>query len=198
MYRASFLSLLLAACDVGSVLTGQGGTPDASGGGGGGGGGGGMIDAAGGGGSTTARLQVTFTTSQTPTPEYAPRNVVAVWIEGPGGAFVRTIGRWADIRRDNLRAWETAAGIDDPDAISGATRASHVTPLTVTWNMLDRQDAVVPDGTYTIRMELADRNTTAATQNNQGTFAFVKGTAPQVQNGLSNGGYTNVSIDFQP
>ena len=55
-----------------------------------------------------------------------------------------------------------------------------------------------PDGTYTIRMEASDTNATTAGQNNQGTFTFVKGAAPQMQTGLSNGGFTNVTINFTP
>lgn len=156
------------------------------------------MDAAGGGGSTTARLNVTFTTSQTATPQYAPNNIVAVWVENSAGTIMKTVGRWADIRRDSLVAWKLKSGIDDVDAVSGATRNSHAQPLTLTWDMLDRNAAVVPDGTYTLRMEVADRNATAATQNNQGTFTFVKGAAPQMQTALSNGGFTNVTINFTP
>lgn len=141
---------------------------------------------------------MTFRTSQTPTPQYAPNNIVAVWVETQGGQFVKTIGRWANVRRSNLIAWTQKAGAADADAISGATRGDHVDPLNVTWDMKNRQNAVVPDGTYVLRMEVADRNTTAASQNNQGTFMFVKGPTEQSQNGLSGGGFGNVTIVFTP
>jgi hypothetical protein len=88
--------------------------------------------------------------------------------------------------------------MNDADAVSGATRTSHTAPLTVTWDVKDRQNALVSDGTYTIRMEVADQNSTAANQNNQGTFTFVKSAQPQMQTGLSGGGFTNVSIQFTP
>lgn len=144
-----------------------------------------------------AGLTVTFTT----TPNggnYAPKNVVAAWIEGPGGTFVKTIGRWAATRKGSLVAWTGKAGAADADAVSGATRASHAAPLTANWNLLDKAGALVPDGTYTIRFELADSNANAAGQNHQGTFTFVKGPAPQTQNALTNGGFTNVTITFDP
>ena len=147
--------------------------------------------------SEAATLTATFTT--TPNGgQYAPNHVVAVWVEGAGGTFVKTIGRWSATRTSSLIAWNQKAGATDVDAVSGATIATHATPLTVTWNLTDRQGATVPDGTYTIRMELADSNATTTAQNHQGTFTFVKGASPQMQSGLTNGGFTNVSLNFDP
>jgi len=145
-----------------------------------------------------ADLSLTVKTNPTPTTQFSPRNVVAVWIEGPGGAFVKTIDRWAGVRKPDLVAWLAKAGNNDADAVSGATRIDHATPLSITWNLRDRNNAIVPDGTYTIRMEVSESNTTVPTQNNQGTFTFVKGASPQNQTGLSNGGFTNVSINYAP
>ncbi len=149
--------------------------------------------------STVARADVSATFTTTPNGgQFAPRNIVAVWIESQAGTFVKTIGRYAATRKQHLVAWNLKAGTNDVDAVSGATRSNHTAPLTVTWNLRDKQNALVPDGTYTIRMELADDNSNAAGQNHQGTFTFVKGTAPQQQTGLTSGGFTGVSIDFQP
>jgi hypothetical protein len=144
-----------------------------------------------------ATLTATFTTTPNNGP-YAPNSVVSVWVEGPGGTFVRTIGRWSLARTQHLVAWTLKAGLNDADAVSGATRSDHATPLTVTWNLTDKQGQVVPDGTYTIRMEMADANSTTAAQNRQGTFTFVKSGTAQMQSALANGGFTNVSINFDP
>jgi len=147
--------------------------------------------------AASADVSVTLTT--TPNGgQYAPRNVVAVWIEDQAGAFVKTIGRHAGTRKQHLVAWTLKAGTNDVDAVSGATRQDNVAPLTMTWNLRDKAGTLVPDGTYTLRMELADQNSNTAGQNHQGTFTFVKGAAPQLQTALANGGFTNVSIDFQP
>ncbi|MBS1120767.1 MAG: hypothetical protein H6Q90_2995 [Deltaproteobacteria bacterium] len=147
----------------------------------------------------TARADVSATVTTTPNGgQYAPRNIVAVWIEDQAGTFVKTIGRYAATRKSHLVGWIAKAGTNDVDAVSGATRQDHATPLTITWNLRDKQNVLVPDGTYTIRMELADSNANTAGQNHQGTFSFVKGTAPQQQTALTNGGFINVSIDFQP
>jgi uncharacterized protein (TIGR03382 family) len=146
-------------------------------------------------------VKVTFTTAPVPAPNnvYSPSNVVAVWVQGPGGAFIKTVGQWVAVRQPNLVAWRAAVGaVNEVDVVSNASRISHAQPLTVLWNLRDRQGNVVPDGTYTIRLELAEANSTTAAQNNQGTFTFIKGPAPQTQNNLANGNFTNVSIAFDP
>jgi flagellar hook assembly protein FlgD len=143
-------------------------------------------------------LQVTLTASATAAPVYSPSHVLAVWVETEAGAFVKTISRHADIRKVALVAWQQKAGINDADAISGATRIGYAQAATADWDLTDRQGTLVADGTYTIRMEASDTNATTAGQNNQGTFTFVKGPQPQMQMGLSNGGFTNVTINFTP
>jgi uncharacterized protein (TIGR03382 family) len=138
-------------------------------------------------------LAVSFTTTEHGGP-YAPRNIVAVWIEDAGGTFVKTIGRWANVRRQHLVAWAAASG-QDADAVSGATRVDHTGTLMVTWDLTNRAGAVVADGTYTIRMELADANSTTPAQNNQGTFTFTKGPNSSSET-TSGGGFDNVAIDY--
>lgn len=147
---------------------------------------------------TTAHAQaVTATFTTTPAGgNYAPKNIVAVWVEDSAGTFQKTIGRWAATRKQYLLTWNQKAGTNDVDAISGATRASHNGTLTVMWDLKNKSGTVVPDGTYTIRMELADSNATSTTQLNEGTFTFVKGPSPQMQSALSNGGFTGVSINY--
>lgn len=142
-------------------------------------------------------LTVTYTTQSHGGP-YAPTHVVAVWVEGPGGAFVKTIDRWAGVRRQHLVAWTQKAGAADADAVSGATRISHTQPVTKTWDLRDRQGQEIADGTYTIRMDLADSNATQAAQNAQGTFTFQKMAGGSNVTGLSSGGFTNVSIVYAP
>jgi hypothetical protein len=191
MSRLAVLVLLLAACDVGSVLPEENGsTPDAGGGGSGSG--------TGSGGGGASPLTITLTSSPSATAVYAPQNVLAVWIETQAGAIVKTISRYSSVRTQYLVAWNQKAGGADTDAVSGASRTTHAQPMNVGWDLKDRQGTVVPDGTYTIRMETADQNSVAANQNNQGTFTFVKGPQPQTQTGLTSGGFSNVNVTFTP
>ncbi len=146
-------------------------------------------------------VKVTFTTTPAPVRTYTPNNVVAAWIQTGGGAHVRTVGRWSAVRTQYLLSYRQAATATDPlapDAVSGASRLSHADPLTVVWNLRDKAGNVSPDGTYTIRLELAESNANAIASNNQGTFTFVKGPNPQTQTALTNGGFTNVSITYDP
>ena len=155
-------------------------------------------------GSATSRVEargavtITYTGSTPPLATYAPNNVVAAWIEGPGGTFIKTIDRQSLVRTQHLVAWQAKAGNVDMDAVSGATRVTLNQPVTATWNLLDKQGQPGPDGTYPIRLELAPGNANTAGQNNQGTFTFVKGPAAQTQTNLANGGFTNVMITYDP
>jgi hypothetical protein len=143
-----------------------------------------------------ANVVVTYTT----TPHggnYAPRNVVAAWVEDANGAFVKTISRWSAARTSHLVAWIAKAGANDADAVSGATRQSHAQPVTATWDLKNKAGNEVPDGTYTIRMELADSNSNAAAQNDQGTYTVVKNTSPATQSNVKSGGFT-ATINYTP
>lgn len=150
-----------------------------------------------GGGGGTAQVRITATTT-TKGGQFAPANVVAVWIEDAQGNFVKTIDRWSAVRTQYLLDWTAAAGPGDTDSVSGASRLDHNTPLQITWKLKDGNQQLVPDGTYTVRMESTESNSTSIAQNNEGTFTFIKGASAQMQTGLSNGGFTNVSIEFTP
>ncbi len=149
---------------------------------------------------STARAQDALTVSFTTTPrggEFAPSNVLAVWIEDAAGTFVKTIGRYAAVRTEHLVAWVLAAGPGDVDALSGATRISHATPLSVTWDFTNKLGQPVANGIYTIRMETADQNSVTAAQNNQGTFTVNKNGTASMQT-VAGGGFENVIIDYAP
>jgi hypothetical protein len=140
-------------------------------------------------------LQISFSTT-TKGGQYAPLNCVVAWIE-LGGTFVRTLDRKAGVRARHLVDWFTRAGATDTDAVSGASRQNHATPVTLTWDLKDN-GVEVADGMYTLRIEMTEDNATLATQNNQGSFTFQKGPNAQMQAGLTATGFTNVSIDFTP
>jgi len=145
-------------------------------------------------------VDITFTTSPTSNPRYYPRNILAVWIEDGNGHFVRTLMRYANRRVRDLIAWNSIAQdksfIDGmPDVITGATRSSHGT-YTVHWDLTDYNGNAVPSGTYTIRMELTDHDTNTTTGNNEGSFTVQHSGQSADQNGLSSGGFTNVSVSY--
>jgi hypothetical protein len=146
---------------------------------------------------TGGTLTVTVTTNEAG-GNYAPRNIVAIWVEDNQGNFVKTLMAYAQTRKTHLNTWEastTAAGspFNTVDAISGATRSSHAT-RTCTWNGTDINANVVPDGTYRLRMELTDKNNTG----NFSTFTFTKGLTPENQAPGNVPSFTSISINWEP
>lgn len=128
---------------------------------------------------TNGTLSVSVTTSSTG-GNYAPRNIVAIWIEDNSGKFVKTLLAYANTRKTHLNTWEastTTAGsaFNVTDAISGATQSNHAT-RNCQWNGKDYTGKLMADGDYKVRMELTDKNATG----NIASFTFTKG--PNAQN----------------
>lgn len=148
---------------------------------------------------TDGTLKVSATTSKTSTPTYSPKNIVAMWIEDSSGKFVKTLLAYASERKQYLKNWKTVttvagAAYNTVDAITGATQNSHAT-RTCTWNGKNRSSVLVPDGTYTLKMELTDNDGTAQ---NLATFTFTKGTSVQTLTPSSTNGFSNISIEWKP
>jgi len=128
--------------------------------------------------------------------KYAPRNIVAVWIEDGAGSFVKTIGRWSGSRTVHLVDWIAASG-QDTDAVSGATRSNHQVELLASWDLKDRQGAIVPDGDYQIRVEISEDN--VADGNGTSSVAvlpFVKDGLYRSEPGLADGNVQGATIDY--
>lgn len=146
---------------------------------------------------TEGVLTVTTTTGETG-GNYAPKNVVAIWIEDTEGNFIKTLLAYAAARKTHLNTWEastTAAGspFNTTDAISGATRPSHST-RTCTWNSMDFNGNLAPDGVYRVRMELTDKNSTG----NFSTFTFMKGIDAENQMPTDVPSFSSIIINWQP
>ena len=128
---------------------------------------------------------------------YAPRHVLAAWIERSDGTFVRTLFEWAARREPHLVAWVDAHPAGEPlDGITSATLSTHAT-RTVTWDLRDASGALVPDGTYVLRLELADQNSTSTSQNHEGSFTWTKGSAGFDMTSSASG-FENVHIVYTP
>jgi hypothetical protein len=145
---------------------------------------------------TTGKLDISVTTSSTG-GNYAPRNVVAIWIEDESGNFVKTLLAYADKRIQHLNNWENATNAkgsmyNRTDAITGATQSSHGT-RTCSWNGTDYNKILVADGKYFVCMELTDKNSTG----NFSKFEFTKGVSSSVtpQNVAS---FSSVNIVWEP
>lgn len=148
---------------------------------------------------TAGTLTVSATTSSTSSPEYAPKNIVAMWIEDSSGNFVKTLLALAKDRKQHLKNWQlttlkAGSTYNTVDAITGATQNSHATRSCI-WNGKNRSSVLVPDGTYKLRMEVTDND---GVVQNLATFTFTKGTSVQTLTPAATNGYTNISIEWIP
>lgn len=146
---------------------------------------------------TSGTLTVTTTTSAAG-GNYAPRNVVAVWIEDEAGNFVKTLLAYANNRKTHLNNWQAstaAAGSEynTVDAITGATKSNHGT-RTCSWDGTSFEGTDMADGTYYVWMELTDKNSTG----NFSSFSFTKDGEPENITPLNKPSFSAIEIDWLP
>ena len=143
--------------------------------------------------NTSGQLTVTATTLTT-NGTYAPKNVVAMWIQDSSGKFVKTMLILGSARKAHLTNWVTATPVGNSiDAITGATQSSHGT-RTCTWNATDALKKPVADGTYTVYMEMTESNTGTRV----GTFTFDKGPNAVTLTPVNLPNFININITWTP
>ena len=125
---------------------------------------------------TPCTLKVSFTTVPQ-AKRWTPKNVGAVWISDPQNRYVRTLEVWAAERVTSLGLYvNKTCRLPDADVVTGATLVDHSIPHTKdTWNCKDVMGNVVPDGTYSVFIEVAETETEYGATS---TITFPKGTAP--------------------
>ena len=143
--------------------------------------------------NTPGVLSVTATTF-TASGTYAPKNIVAMWIQDSSGKFVKTMLILGSTRKAHLTNWVTATPVGNSiDAITGATQTSHGT-RTCTWNGTDVSKVLVADGTYTVKMEMTESNSGTKL----GTFTFDKGPNEVTLTPANIQSFMNISIKWVP
>jgi PKD repeat protein len=111
---------------------------------------------------------------------------------------VKTKLKRADSHGTNthLPVWKASSTSNVVDATTGASLTSYTTPLTVTWNATNVSGAVVPDGTYNVRVEFTWQHGTTATSNT--TFSFTKGPSAVHLTPANQTEYTGIVLDWVP
>lgn len=114
-------------------------------------------------GQTTGTLSVEVETHGTG-GKYAPKNIVAIWVENSNGDFVKTLLAYCDKRKTNLNNWQKSTGnagveYNTVDAITGSTQKNHDV-RSCSWNATTYNADTVEDGMYKLCMELTDKNST--------------------------------------
>ncbi len=129
---------------------------------------------------------------------YAPQNIMAIWIEDSNGKFVKTLLVNSRRYTDYLSSWKTvtsAAGstFNAVDAVTGATNMDHGV-RTCTWDGTDINGKIVADGSYFVKMELTETNSTG----NSVSFPFTKGKSSFSVDPGSSANFTDVSLTWEP
>lgn len=124
---------------------------------------------------------------------YAPRNIVAIWVESSSGTYVKTLMAYANTYKRYLTNWASNSGYNTTDAVTGATVNSHTT-RTCSWNGTDKNGNLVGDGAYKICMELTDKDATG----NYHEFTFTKGTSAVSLTPANTSSFSNISIVWMP
>lgn len=146
---------------------------------------------------TSGKLSVSVTTSETG-GNYAPRHVMAIWIEDNSGDFIKTLLVYADKRMTHLNTWQASTSkanteYNDVDAITSATKSSHST-RTCFWDGTDYDGNEVADGTYKVFMELTDKNNTG----NTSSFTFTKGNETVSLSPEDKASFSAIAINWDP
>lgn len=123
---------------------------------------------------TLATKVVVDVTTQSQGGRYSPRNIGAVWVENSQGQWVKTLAVWAWIRGRYLRRYlQVNPSNNTVDAMTSATLRTHQNHK-LTWDLTDASGNEVPDGDYSIFIEVTEKD--AAGQS--ASVGFTKGGAP--------------------
>jgi len=145
----------------------------------------------------TSGVLTVSTTTKTYNGQYAPKNIMAIWIEDSSGAFVKTLLAYTSNTkyRSYLSNWKSATSstYNTVDATTGATRSSHGT-RSCTWNGTNTSGTLVADGTYTVKMEMTESNATGKI----GSFTFTKGSSATTVTPSSITGFSDITIKWTP
>jgi len=141
--------------------------------------------------ATGGEVTFTFRTVSTGGP-YSPRHVLAVWIEDADG-FVKTRLLRGTSKKKYLYTWKASSNYNVVDAVTGPTLTSHQTH-TVTWDCIDLDGNIIPDGDYDIWAEFTDKHAQGPLK----TITFTKGPEPQTITLPDETYFKDMSVVFTP
>lgn len=145
--------------------------------------------------SATAQTsgQVTFTfKTVTENGTYAPKHVLAAWIE-KDGVFVKTRLVRANNRKQYLYTWKSQSNSNEVDAITGSTITSHQTQ-TIVWDCTDLDGNTVPNGDYVIWAEFTEKHA----QGPLVDIAFFKGADEVHLTPVNENNFIDMTLDYVP
>jgi len=140
---------------------------------------------------TSGNMSFTFKTV-TYNGNFAPKHVLAVWIEDNSG-FIRTQKKHAAAQQQRLYTWIASSNQNEIDAITGSTINVHQTH-TITWDCKDLNGNEVPDGDYTIWIEFTEKNIQGPIY----SLTFTKDTAYQLLTPPDELNFIDIELEYTP
>ncbi|MEI6554064.1 MAG: T9SS type A sorting domain-containing protein [Paludibacter sp.] len=125
-------------------------------------------------------------------------HIQAIWITNSttnsAATFVKTLLAYTGGDKSHLSKFLAAAGStpNTTDATTGATTSTYGA-ITKTWNATNTSRVVVPDGNYTVWVEVSDDPTEVS-----GSWTFAKGPTAVNTTGTATTNLTTVSIAWAP
>lgn len=125
-------------------------------------------------------------------------HIQAIWITNSptnsSSTFIKTLLTTTSGDKSHLAKFLTAAG-STPNAVDATTGATTSTYglLTKTWNATNVSRVVVPDGDYTVWVEVSDDPTEVS-----GSWTFTKGPTASTSTGTATTNLTNVTLSWVP
>lgn len=144
---------------------------------------------------TSAQTAGTLTfsvTTTSPGGQFAPKHIIAIWIESSAGTFIKTKVKYGNNYLQYLNVWKTKSTSNVTDATTGATKTTHGTK-TFSWNGTNVSGTLVADGTYKVWLQMADADANGPTT----SISFTKGATADHQT-ASSGNFTNMILDWTP
>lgn len=144
--------------------------------------------------NTSGTLTVT-TTTVTFNGDHAPRNYFAMWITTGTGTYVKTLmAYYGGSNVSDLTNWVASnPSKNKTDAITGATLNSHA-KRTASWDGTNSAKVLQADGTYIVKLEMTENETTGKFT----SYTFTKGTAPVTLTPANVAGFSEISIQWVP
>ncbi len=128
------------------------------------------------------------------TANYGTDNLLAIWIQNSASAFIKTKIKYCsngDI--GHLSTWVAKSGQNVVDATTGPSRSSYGT-VTFLWNGKNVAGTVVPDGSYSVWLEMAwDDN-----DNTLNSFSFTKGASVFHSTPANTANFLSLVLDWTP
>ena len=129
---------------------------------------------------------------------YSPANSGVVWVESEKGDFIRTLNVWAMPQRRHLIAWMQKSEGNDTDALTGASLLAHESHQVI-WDCTDMKGKLVKDGTYHIKAEFTEDNSSmgGSPEGKVLTVALKKNKVDQIEGIEDSDFLKNIKLSYQ-